>query len=225
MHWGWIVLLIGGTLLLLLCIAPIQIEIRYSRRAKQDELQIRFRALFGLVRYSIYLPEIELIVARSRKLKIKADTLTGGGNQFKRERPDVKLSVEYISRLISSSFKMTEKLHRFLPNLRSLTKVLHVIQFRWHTHFGLADAAVTGTTAGALWMVKGSVLGLVSRYLSFQEVPDVAVTPRFHGNSLDTELHCIIRFWPGQAIVAAVKMGIYLLREGKTPWQIIRYRV
>jgi hypothetical protein len=225
MQWAWIVLLAIVTLMLLLCITPINIQIRYTRKANRDHLHVQLRALFGLFTYTIVLPKLDLIIDRNRKLKVETHTMTGIGERPKRKRPAVTLLTEVISRVFRAQLQLTEKIHDFLPEVRKLTKVLKMVQFKWHSQLALADAAVTGTAAGALWAVKGSLLGLLTHFLSFQKMPDLSVKPSFDGISLETEVDCIIRFWLGQAIVAAIKMGIYLLREGKKPWQIIRYRV
>src|SRR5690606_32357830 len=86
---------------------------------------------------------------------------------------------------------------------RALARATRRIErFEWKTHLGTGDAATTSLSAGALWSLKGTLLGLLARRHSFVDPPDFAVIPRYGGAILLVELSCIFRFTVGEIILA-----------------------
>ncbi|WP_018131944.1 DUF2953 domain-containing protein [Effusibacillus pohliae] len=225
MDWVWTVLFGAAMFVFLMCLLPVQVHIRYVRDGERDHLWIQLRALFGLIKYTIEMPVFKLVMSKDKPLRITAQVATGVADQPKKKRPRITLLVKRIARLLELQRELTEHLHNFLGHVRKSTKTFRITEIKWQTELGTGDAALTGTAAGLVWSVKGAVLGLLAHFFSLRVQPVMAVQPRFHELMLRTSLDCIIRFWLGQAIVAAIQLGMYMLREGKKSWQIIRSRV
>ena len=45
--------------------------------------------------------------------------------------------------------------------VRKFFKKVSVKRFEWHSMIGVGDAAHTGMATGALWAIKGSIVGLI----------------------------------------------------------------
>ncbi|WP_200759869.1 DUF2953 domain-containing protein [Effusibacillus dendaii] len=254
MNWLWTVLIgLAAALLLLfllLLLIPLQVHIQYSRNGRDDQLTVQFQALFGLFTYKIESSAVDLIVSLKEKSKIKANGNTDArvagqstetaesAEAIESSQPtrlaetvsqDGKHAVDLPFERLQKSFQiyreLTEHLHTFHQKLRQLTKVFRVVEMNWKTDLGTGDAALTGMATGVVWGLKGTLLGIISGLFSFRSQPHLSVYPHFNKELLRTEVDCIIRFWLGQAIVAGIQMGIYMLREGKKSWRIIRSKV
>jgi hypothetical protein len=71
---------------------------------------------------------------------------------------------------------------------------------------GIGDAVYTGVAAGALWSIKGSIIGLLSNYLRMKEMPKLMVQPNFQQMITSTDLSCMFQFRIGYAILAGLKL-------------------
>lgn len=225
MDWVWTSLGIAGSLMLIICLLPVQIVIHYERNKEKNHVEIGFSTLFGLIRYAVELPVVDLIMTSNKQFQIRAKVKSGIGDKKRKQRPWVTLAVEQIRKAFEIQQSLVEKLHNFMPHLRSLSKIFRIQYLKWETEIGIGDAALTGTAAGLVWSVKGTVIGILSHVFTLHVKPMIRVSPTFHQTVFATRLDCIIRFWVGQAIFEGIKMAIYLLREGKRPWRIIRSKV
>ncbi len=63
-----------------------------------------------------------------------------------------------------------------------------------------------GMISGALWTLKGSIVGLLSHYLKLRQMPNLSVTPHFQFVILQTRLTCIFQLRIGHAILAGLKL-------------------
>ena len=90
--------------------------------------------------------------------------------------------------------------------LRKFMKRVIVKHFEWHSLVGVGDAAHTGTITGALWTLKGSIIGMLSHFLRLKEMPTISVTPHFQLAIIQTRLTCIFQFRIGYAILAGLKL-------------------
>jgi hypothetical protein len=90
--------------------------------------------------------------------------------------------------------------------VRKFFEKVSVKQFEWHTMIGVGDAAQTGIIAGAIWTLKGSIVGLLSHYLKLKQIPNLSVTPQFQLALIQTRLSCIFQFRIGHAILAGLKL-------------------
>jgi hypothetical protein len=222
MEWVWTSLLIAGSFCVLIGFLPVQIELQYARNKERDKLRLRFSIFFGLLRYTIEFPLFDLVANANQQFQIKATAKSGIGDQAAKHLPIITIAVDQIRRALKIQYQFMDRLHNFFPYMRQFSKTFRVQQLKWSTEIGVGDAALTGTAAGLVWSVKGTVVGLVSHLLTMQTKPVMFVRPMFLKTGFETRIDCIIRFWVGQAIFEGIKLVIYLLREGKRPWRIIR---
>lgn len=222
MDWVWTILLIAGSFCLLIGFLPVQIELQYARNKELDKLRLRFSTFFGLLHYTIEFPLLDFAIRGNRQFQIKTKAKRGVGEEAAKHLPIITIAADQIRRALKIQYQLMDRLHNFFPKIRKFSKTFRVRQLKWSTEFGAGDAALTGTAAGLVWSVKGTVIGIMSHLLSMQTKPEMIVLPMFAQAGFAMRIDCIIRFWVGQAIFEGIKLAIYLLREGKRPWRIIR---
>lgn len=225
MEWVWASLVVLGAILAAICLFPVHLYIRFARKDEQDQIEIRIKAMLGLIRYTIVMPVVDLVTITNRQVQIRTKTKKGIGEGHKKSRPLMTITIDKIRAFFELQVLLKEKLHQFMPHIRSATKVFHIEKLYWKTEIGVGDAALTGSATGIILAIKGTLLGILSRFFSLQQKPSFSVQPYFHTAYFRTQVDCIIRFSLGQAILAGIKLFIYLLREGKKPWRIIRSKV
>ncbi|MCA1056903.1 DUF2953 domain-containing protein [Rossellomorea aquimaris] len=108
-----------------------------------------------------------------------------------------------------------QAMHRII---RHFLKKVKIDKIFWKTLFGTGDAASTGTMTGAIWGLKGSIIGLISRYMRLQSMPAVEVVPSFQKAVIQTHFSCIIQFRIGNAILVGLKILRYW-RGGKADFK------
>jgi hypothetical protein len=90
-----------------------------------------------------------------------------------------------------------------------LIKSISIQKLSWITHFGTGEASSTGTLAGGVWMVKGTLVGLLYEQTEMSCQPKISVIPHFQQKGLYTEVDCIVSIRLGKAI----HTGMHLLRN------------
>ncbi|WP_157722100.1 DUF2953 domain-containing protein [Tumebacillus avium] len=217
MAWYWIVLLALAVFLLLTMVLPVTVEIHYKREGRDDRLHLGVRALFGLVKAGFEVPTVALM-ERSGKIGVKAEP---GEGVPKKKRGWVTITVEKIQQALRTINEFRKRVGKYKRAIRQTTKAFHIESFKWRTVFGTGDAAQTGYTTGLVWGVKGISAAALHQYFSVKTRLLYDVKPHFQATGFRTELTCIIRFWPGKAILAGLKLAFLWLREG-AKWRNIR---
>ena len=49
----------------------------------------------------------------------------------------------------------------FIEFFAHFLKKVNVTELEWHSTMGVGDAALTGMLTGALWTIKGSIIGMI----------------------------------------------------------------
>ncbi|MEW8986888.1 MAG: DUF2953 domain-containing protein, partial [Bacillus sp. (in: firmicutes)] len=93
--------------------------------------------------------------------------------------------------------------------IRNFLRKVSINDIQWHSVVGVGDAATTGTLTGALWSVKGSLLGLLSLYMRIKEMPKLSISPSFLRPVSETHFQCMIQFRIGYAMLAGIKLVKY----------------
>lgn len=99
--------------------------------------------------------------------------------------------------------------HSFIDRYELIIKHLHHIslhKFSWVTHLGVGEASVTGLVIGPVWVVKGMVVGVISRKVKCFPSPEISIRPHFLREKFHTELTCIGSIRLGKAIHALIKI-------------------
>jgi energy-coupling factor transporter transmembrane protein EcfT len=206
MIWLALALIFLLLLFILIIFTKLTIYVNYFHHNDNDQLKIEFRIWFGLIRYKKIIPLIK-IDDNSPSLVIKSKSQMGESDSKKQEEPDVQ---QIDKNDFVTSMKNTKELITRVFNLHGIVekffRKVTVKKFEWHTMFGAGDAAHTGVLIGAIWALKGGILGILSKYLRLTNFPELSVTPHFQFTIIQTSLSCIFQFRIGHAILAGLKL-------------------
>jgi energy-coupling factor transporter transmembrane protein EcfT len=207
MIWLFALLVILLLLFILIIFTKLTIYVNYFHHNDNDELKIEFRIWFGLIRYKKIIPLIK-IDDNSPSIVVKSKSELGDSSKNDQEQePDVK-QIEK-SDLITQMKNTRELLNRVVQLheiVQSFLKKVSIKKLEWHTLFGAGDAAHTGMLIGVIWALKGSILGVLSKYFRLKNYPQFTVTPHFQFTVVQSKLSCIFQFRIGHAILAGLKL-------------------
>jgi hypothetical protein len=203
--WLTIALIIFLFLFILIIFTKLTISINYYHHNDNDDLKIEFKVWFGLIKYKINIPLIKIddnspsVIVKTKESKEQPSDKTAE-KKFNQITPgDVINSLKTAKELLLHVFNLHVIISKFFSKVT-------IKQFEWHSMIGIGDAAHTGTLTGALWAIKGSIVGLLSHYLKMKEMPKITVTPHFQLAVIQTRFSCIFQFRIGQAILAGLKL-------------------
>jgi hypothetical protein len=202
-----IVLLLLLLLLTLIIFSKLTILVNYFHHNDNDDLKIEFKLWFGLIKYKINAPLIK-IDDNSPSVIVKSNSQMGSSST---KEKNTEHNVTQVGKKdILTSLKKTKELLEQIVHLqviaRKFLKKITVKQIEWHSMIGVGDAAHTGTMTGALWALKGGMIGIVSHYFILKEMPNITVTPHFQLAIIQTRFSCIFQFRIGHAILAGFKL-------------------
>jgi hypothetical protein len=203
-----IILLLLSVLFLLIIFTKLTITLDLNHIGDNDQFNIKFRAWFGLLRYTINIPLVKidndanLIVKQEQKMgREKADN--------KVKETEDKVTPEDALNGLSDIKEITQHIVGLHKITRKFLRKVRIKKLEWHSQFGIGDAAHTGLLTGAAWAIKGGVIGLLSQYMKLQTTPVVTITPEFNQFCSRTKLKCIFQFRIGQAILAGIQFIKY----------------
>lgn len=193
----WLYIALGVVLFfILLLISKLHITISYSHIKDNDQLTIKFRLWF--FKYTINVP------------LIRVDQETNSIVVAKKKDKEEPESKQFTAHEILNSFKDTKEIFQHVVGLhrivRNFLRKVSVNKLIWHSNFGIGDAALTGMLVGAGWAIKGSIVGLVSRYMRLKILPEMSITPLFLQVYSQTQIKCMISFRIGHAILAGIRI-------------------
>lgn len=185
----------------------IKVYINYQHHNDDDHLKIQFKVWFGLIKFKREFPLIKIddnsptIVVKQKNPETKQDSSEQKNKkQFSYE--DLLNNLRNMKELITSVVSLHIIVQKFL-------KKIAVKKLEWHTVIGIGDAASTGMIAGAIWTVKGGLVGLISHFLKLQAVPNITITPQFQHAVSQIAFSCMIQFRIGHAMLAGIKILKY----------------
>ncbi|OCA91388.1 hypothetical protein A8F94_05900 [Bacillus sp. FJAT-27225] len=198
----WLFFSLTGIVLLiaLIWVTRITVHTEYKNYSGNNELQIQFRAWFGLIRYAITIPVLNV---ESNPPGLEAEGSKGINGE---EDTGGRLSAEELVSMLEEIKEILDRIIGVQPIIKDFLAHVTVRKFEWKTAFGTGDAAITGVLAGAIWAIKGSVAGLASEYMKLKVKPDFMVTPYFQFKTAGTMLTCMFTFRAGKAISAGIKL-------------------
>ncbi|MCU9614213.1 DUF2953 domain-containing protein [Caldibacillus lycopersici] len=190
-------------LLLLIVLSKVKVEIVYTFKSKENHLEIKMKALFGLVRIQKKLPSDKQAEngnnGEEKESSHKYTTISDNNDITEDESLKSIMGVNGIIEHIP-------KLYRIIKKLLKKVQIKH---FEWMSTIGTGDAANTGVVAGLGWAIKGSSLGIISNYMTFRTNPIINITPNFQQKISETYLTCMFQLRIGHAIVAGIKLFKY----------------
>ncbi len=171
MKWVLIACILLFLLVFAIILTKLKVSIHYSHYQDDDTLKIEFKAWFGLIKYKINIPLIK-VDDNSPTIVIKEEVQSG--RTEKQKKKDAKqFSVEDMLNSIRDMKAILEhvvSLHRIIRNFFKKSKCNKAGMAYSH---GVGDAALTGMLTGALWTIKGSVIGMISHYFRLLENPSM----------------------------------------------------
>jgi hypothetical protein len=192
-------------LLLLIIFTKLTILVNYYHHNDNDDLKVEFRIWFGLIKYKLNVPLIK-IDDNSPSVVVKSQSHMGDSAP---DDPNETVSQITGSNILTRLEQRKETLRKVIHLhviVRKFLQKITIKKFEWHSLMGVGDAAHTGMMTGALWAVKGGIIGLLSHYFRLKEVPNLSVTPHFQAAVIQTRLTCIFQFRIGHAILAGLKL-------------------
>lgn len=178
----------------------LTIDLTYKFDPNDQRLVILIKALFGLIRIRMDIPELN-------------DTNT---EKQKSEKPDPSLDKNFTD--IDSidedeALKAYRPIKYWMKNMNELYKVMkkslkkvRITQLVWKSAIGTGNAATTGIISGVGWSFKGTVIGMLSYYFSLKVQPQLEIRPIFNRKISNTYVKCIFQVRAGQAILAGLKI-------------------
>jgi hypothetical protein len=205
MNWLVIALIIIILFILLIIFSKLTIRLNYFHHNDNDELKIQFRIWFGLIRYTMNVPLIK-IDDNSPSIVIKGNTQMGDTSENEPPTIEEQITKDSIVSQLTNAKEIMQHVVNMNVIVSKFIKRIVIKHFEWHSLVGVGDAAHTGIITGALWTLKGSVVGMLSNFLRLKEMPVLSVTPHFQMAIIQTRITCIIQFRIGYAILAGLKL-------------------
>ncbi|WP_042146396.1 DUF2953 domain-containing protein [Paucisalibacillus sp. EB02] len=195
------VIMIGILLFLIFILLLLQIKIRIQYRYQKDNHQVKIH---------VYYMKIRLI---HRTIKINEYTLD--------ESQLIELLHDYSKEdnddnLIGILKKITNQISEFSKIFMIMIKSISIHELKWITHFGTGSASSTGTLAGGVWALKGTMIGLLFEQTEMKVQPKVSVIPHFQQKGLYSEVDCIVTIRLGNAI----RTVMHLMRNINTKEEV-----
>ena len=203
--WLYIVLIAIILLLLLIIFSKLTIHLNFYHHNDNDELDVVFRLWFGLIKYKINVPLIK-IDDNSPSIVVKGNTSMGDSGESESTSSVQQIDKDDIETKLSNAKEIVQHVVNMQVIVSKFMKRIVIKHFEWHSLVGVGDAAHTGIITGALWALKGSVVGILSNFLRLKEMPVLSVTPHFQMAIIQTRITCIIQFRIGYAILAGLKL-------------------
>ncbi|MFB5663610.1 DUF2953 domain-containing protein [Alteribacillus sp. HJP-4] len=204
MNWIVITAIIIFFVLLILFLTPVRVQVFFTYQEKNQDLAVKI-TLWHIFKKNITIPMLEIDEETSSVIvKEKTSSSVSGP-----EEKTVEETPEEIKQQMKTMKMWLQHIQNALPTVRSFLEKVKVREMRWHTRYGLSDAALTGMAAGVIWTLKMSVAATASKILDLTCKPEFSVQPEFQNKGLEMLFSCIISFRLGQAIHA----GIRLLRH------------
>ncbi len=204
MKWILLGLLIIFLLLLVILLSRLNIYIVFKHAKDNDSLIIKFRAWFGLIRYTLNIPLIK-INENSPAIVMKEETKKGKEEKVTSEERSQFFAEDFLNGFkdMENLLKHVVSLHRII---RNFLKKVSVKKLQWNTIIGVGEASLTGMLTGAVWTVKGGIIGIISNYFKLKVNPNLSVQPHFQLPISQTSFECMLQFRIGHAMFAGIKL-------------------
>jgi hypothetical protein len=171
-----------------------------------DEIKIKLKAIFGLLKYTIKIPLVK-VDPDGPNIIIKEEKSLSETSEPK--EIDEKISPNDMLESIKDLKELTEHVVHLNTIIRKFLSHVHITRFEWHSQLGTGDAATTGMIIGPGWTIKGSAVGIISSYMKLKSRPSLSIEPNFNQMSSKTMLSCMLHFRTGHAIVAGLRLLKY----------------
>jgi hypothetical protein len=142
----------------------------------------------------------------SPSIVMKGNTQMGDSSEKQSPTKEAKITEDGIISKFTNAKEIIQHVVNTNVIVKKFMKRMVIKHFEWHSLVGVGDAAHTGIITGALWTLKGSILGVLSHFLRMKEMPVLSITPHFQLAIIQTHITCIFQFRIGYAILAGLKL-------------------
>jgi nitrate reductase gamma subunit len=200
----WTIIILA-LILLLAVIVITQVKIDVNYRHYQDDDLLEAKVFIWKMRvYTFSAPVIK--IDDDSAAVIVEDEKEIAGIKTKNKLPITPELIIEDLRWLKDFLEHVVGLHKIL---RRFLKKVNVNKLTWHTDIGVGDAAHTAQLVGAIWTIKGSIVGLIGNTMRVKLMPKLTIDPHFQAMVSHTYLSCMISFRIGHAIIA----GLMLLKH------------
>lgn len=205
LKWLLIALIILFFLFLLILVSKLTVRLNYFHHNDNDQLTVEFRIWFGLIKYKMDIPLIK-IDEDSPSVIAKGKTQMGDKPEEDSKVQDVQITPDGFVGKMKNMKEIIKHVMGMNVIVMKFLKKVSIKHLEWHSLLGTGDAANTGVITGAIWAIKGGIVGILSQFFKLKEMPILSVTPHFQFAVLQTHLTCIFQFRIGHAILAGLKL-------------------
>ncbi|QFT90188.1 hypothetical protein FIU87_16110 [Bacillus sp. THAF10] len=208
MIWTSVIFALLFILIVSVILTRITVHFYFHHAEDNDQLTIKLRAWYGLLRYTIDVPLIS-IDKDTASIHVEEKTKVGTGDPAKGKQKEKDFSPKEILQSFQDTYELIRHVVGMHEIVRRFLSRLEVKEVEWHTNIGVGDAAHTGMVTGAGWAIKGGIIGIISHYTNFQAQPIISITPYFQHKVSQTLFTCMIRFRIGHAMLAGIRIVKY----------------
>lgn len=190
---------------------PVIIQLKILKDNKNDKIVLKVKTFFGLIRYKVEIPIIDLMVKRDGmpSLFSKVEVQKPEDGETVESNKSI-ITIKEMERIMDEAVELTQKYSSVFQYV--LDKV-RCNQFLWKTELGTGDAAVTGILSGVFLMFQGIVLKFMESNFSFEDTI-LNFTPQFNRKTFRTTVDCIINMKIGYIIIASIKFSFLYFKKG-----------
>lgn len=200
---------------MIIIFSPIKIQIQVHKQGKNDEVIIDFWFLYQLFHLRKMIPMIA-IESIHEGTKFKTETKVSMVSELEPKKD--RLTPEKVTH-------WNKQYHRFLKHVTDFYEVMkrflshvHIDKLYWQSQVGTGEAMETGLLTGVVWSIKGSILGIISKYIILTKDPILVVEPNFQQRVFRTNFECIISFRLGHVILTGIRIILKFLKGGGKRW-------
>ena len=208
-----------GIILHFILRAPVRFHLAYTKHGIDDHFRMEM-VFFHCIRWkkevNVIRPRLErwgFITQTTGERKIQVPQAEENVEPFMRESSIIQAinSLENLYNRLKKyglgvtllSFFLPDRYLSYITVVDELENQGRFTSFEWKTRVGVIDAAVTAWAAGALWGIKGGLIGILQSRYEFGLTPYLQVIPTFGQTRFDTALNCIFELRVGHIILAA----------------------
>jgi len=173
----------------------------YTHNGHDDEMTLQLKILFGLIKITRKIPLLAIDDESASIVYEEVDQSALGTREKKG-----KFTVQQFLDDLKHLERFLKHVVGFHTIVRKFMKKVTLKDFKWSSTIGTGDAALTGSTSGLLWGIKGNTLGIIANYMNLKNEPAIYVNPDFQQMVLKTNFSCMISFRLGYAIFAGLKV-------------------
>ncbi|SCY99123.1 DUF2953 domain-containing protein [Alkaliphilus peptidifermentans] len=197
-------------LVILIAFSNVSIRILFLKKNSRNEIVITLKLLFGLIKYRLEIPFVELMKSERYYSFIQLNSnIDIADKKVIKEPSDAALNFNELNLIYKKVMHLYEK-YKIIN--KYIMEKLVIDQFMWVTEVGVEDAAITAIATGTLWMLKSNIFNLINRKVSLEDF-NINVLPVYGIDKFETSLDCIIRLKIGYIIIAGIKMIKIILKD------------